>query len=198
MNTYYPFGSYGAIHDDTTHYTYCNVQTAVIQGDIGGVREFLEAGFDANYNLNTQWNHVYDPPLIFFAKTPEMLEVLVGHGANINTTDIEGCTALHEALKSHLNGVELIRALVRLGVDTTIRSIYDMTAADVGEELITFTMHGHPLNLQRRLNMDAYEAELTRPDHQVAFAMGLHPRLGDGSRVPDLEPEILQMILDRI
>ena len=33
---------------------------------------------------------------------------------------------------------------------------------------------------------------------QTAFAMGQHPRLGEGSRVLDLEAGVVRMVLDRV
>lgn len=67
---------------------------------------------------------------IFYAKTPEMLELLVEHGADINAIDADEKSILHKEWKYEdetNNDFALIEKIVELGVDPNARDAVDNT-----------------------------------------------------------------------
>jgi hypothetical protein len=191
--------------------TYYKVKQAVRAGNIQLVEEYVEQGFDLNithmkmgydyFPMPWTWNH-----LVFSAKSPPMIRMMVGHGANINARDQNGRTVLHDALfeRGH-ESAEVVRTLIRMGVDPSIAAYTVGTAIDEvtarmeairnwgGEEWPNMT--NRLVALQH--NMDACTDETHRIDTSIAFAMGLQERLGEGSRVSMLDPDLLHMILSR-
>lgn len=193
--------------------TYHTVKDAIEKGDIAKILDFVKQGF--NFNLiDIPYNHT---PLIAYAKIALMIDVVVRGGADINGTDDEGHTALFLAMGSDTDSTEVVLELIRLGADTTrtynnsnhtvvkfmrtrIEDANDHidAAVDSSDE----TLNRLTTRVQNwQLNVNAYEEGVRMVwmrTTQLSFAMGHHPRLGVGSAVLHIEPEIVRMILANV
>jgi hypothetical protein len=190
--------------------TYYKVKQAVEEGNIQLVEEYVEQGFDLNtshmemgydcFPMPWTWNQ-----LLFSAETPRMIRMMVGHGANINARDQCGCTVLHDALlKRGHESAEVVRTLIRMCADPSIAAYTVGTAIDGAIRKMEVVRTGGCAEPRKtntlvalQHNVDACIDETHRIDTSIAFAMGLHERLGEGSRVSMLDPDLLHMILGR-
>jgi ankyrin repeat protein len=127
--------------------------------------------------------------------------LLVKAGADVLLTDKEGWNVLHRA--SYTGHVEVVRWLLedadkladeKIGVDIFAKT-------DAGET----AQHLAKLNTHHRANANAPHHQIVallesaaRQPKCVAFAMGLHPRLGVASTVNDFKPELLRMVLELV
>ena len=112
-----------------------------------------------------------------------MVSVLVAYGLDPFHKNNFGETPLHNAVRSH--NVELIRYLCPLLIAThedskdILNALWDVADPDTWTEIENIVDDiGH--------------------ESCVAFAMGLQERLGVGSRVLNLKPELLRMVLERV
>jgi hypothetical protein len=112
--------------------------------------------------------------------------MLLRQGMDVNAVDNAGCTPLiHAAIFCQHR---VIPVLFEYGANVLFVGPYGWTAL---EGLVRPSVHGW----DRRLSIVAVEAELLSKAKLVAFAMGLHERLGAGSRVRWLDEGVLRMVL---
>ncbi|KAJ1468159.1 hypothetical protein T484DRAFT_1856264 [Baffinella frigidus] len=171
------------------------------RGDLEALAHVVERGVD----LNIIWPG-YRKPLLFDARKPDMVTAMIGYGVDVNSADDEGFSALQNALMVRGNS-ETVRTLIRLGADFSRVSNYGYTAINHAKTRIEvigrspYNPNATAFAESLQLNVDAYEEETWKimlPQRQVAFAMGLHPRLGAESNVLCVDPDLLRMILTRI
>ena len=116
----------------------------------------------------------------------ESMQALVDCGADVNAADCSGETSLHEA--AQMGHTKAVRMLVVYGADVNKADNNGCTplyeAARSGETEMVWTL------------VRECGAVLDRAQQQkLAFAMALHPRLGQGSRANMLDSELVSMIL---
>ena len=70
-----------------------------------------------------------------FAKDMEVITLLVKSGADINAVDNDRNTALSLAAASHLDPVEVVRGLLRLGADSSMKNFDGMTPIQIASSL---------------------------------------------------------------
>ena len=126
------------------------------------------------------------------------VQMLVQEGADVSITNEEGWTVLHKA--AYNGNVGVVQWLLK-----------DVPPNDIVVDIFTKTNAGEMAYDLAKLNAHP-RARVTGPSHQIvallesasslpksmAFAMGLHPRLGDGSVVTDFKPELLRMVLELV
>jgi len=113
-----------------------------------------------------------------------VVELLLGTGADAEAKDDEGRTALHDAARL---GLEVVaRVLLGSGADEQVKTNAGQTPEDLT------TDQGH-LQVAAVL-----KAEAVRRVQCVAFAMGHHVRLGDGSPVLELDAGVVRMVLEQV
>jgi Ankyrin repeat len=192
--------------------TYFRVQNAVEIGDLQLVEEIVEQGFNLKFLHMTLGFRSPIPwrwePLLMSARTPDMIVTMVGHGADINGKDDEGYTALHRALMVGYEHTEVVRTLVRAGVDASLTNNYGITAIDDAIFRRKVIMDGRCPEEKKAIvigamqrNVDAYVdacADELRMAAQAAFAMGLHNRLGEKTLIKMLDPEMVRMVLEYV
>ena len=101
--------------------------------------------------------------------------------ANVNVTDNKQRTPLHLAAKE--GRMEMVQTLLEHGADPLPLTIRGKTAAELAIK------YDHvPVAAM-------IQAESVRRDRAVAFAMGVHERLGYKSSVVPMDPEIMRKIL---
>lgn len=94
----------------------------------------------------------------------DLVRLLIKNGANLNTRDEDGLTALHYAVwaghaedKADAPAITIARMLLKAGADTRIKSNKNRDALELAEFLIRPAMHEllkeHDSRLQRRLDM---------------------------------------------
>lgn len=123
-----------------------NLKIAIGRGNAAKVRRLLEHGRVRVRNLpNTNTfrgyfhhgmsNGLQDPPVaisveahIPLTEKKKIIKLLLQHGANINSKDLNGFTALHRAIQirgvnnNPIDDLELVRFLIQYGANVNIRS----------------------------------------------------------------------------
>ena len=109
-----------------------------------------------------------------------MLGVLIAHGFDVFQKNIHGRTPMYNAVRSH--NVSSFRYLYPLLMATREDSndILDVSRGAADEDVST--------------EIENIVKDITQ-QWCVAFAMGFHQRLGVGSRVIALNPELLRIVL---
>jgi hypothetical protein len=209
--------------------TYYKVKQAVEEDDIQSIVQHAEKGFDFNLpQMELIWQSrqsISHPwfwaPLLFLAKTPNMIRTLVVHGADINARDrtriritpgqmgvtlLPGNTLLHSVMCGSIAHAPIVRMLISLDAAPPI--IYGTEMTYTTGTALRVAVYGteNPIQLwgldtswgsimtAMQHNVDAYWDEKHRIDTSIAFATGLHKRLGEGSRVSMLDPDLLRMV----
>ena len=116
--------------------------------------------------------------------TRDIALLLLQHGADINERCPRGRTLLHQCVYNrHMTCLQEVQFLIEQGAldleDNAGRSAVDV-AEGVNEHELAHAID-HQFQLQR--------------DRQIAFAMGLHDRLGQASTVRSLMPEVMKIIM---
>jgi hypothetical protein len=115
------------------------------------------------------------------------MKLLLDHRADVHATDAVGFTPLHEAAKE--GNADVARLLIHYGGNIMARNNFGETVADVATASNVGTgTHDAVLEVIR--------TETLPRARGVAFAMGLHERLGEASRVKTLDLELLRMVLE--
>jgi hypothetical protein len=210
--------------------TYYEVKRAVEDDDTQSIVRHAKNGFDFNLlQMELAWQTAYVSmshpwtwaPLLFLAKTPNMIRTLVVHGADINAIDrtrigiarghmgatlLHGNTLLHSVMCGSIPDAPTVRMLIRLDAKPPIVYETEMTYT-TGTALRT-AVYGtvNPIHLwgsntiaritaAMQHNVEAYWDEKRRIAASLAFAQGLHKRLGVGSLVFNLDPDLLHIVL---
>ena len=124
--------------------------------------------------------------------TGEVLRLIDG-GADVKSKDWDGWTALHvAAFKDH---EPVVRILLDAGADLAALDRSGQTP----EDRAPYAQVGPQAALVRGVQVKALLRDRWRARH-VAFAMGLHPRLGDGSGclMQALDLEVVRMVLNAV
>ncbi len=103
-----------------------NIHLAVLQNNIEGVKENIEAGTDINAK-----DQFGSTPLIIAATFGriEISKLLIDAGADLNIQSNEGSTALHIA--SVFGRIEIVKSLLERGAERSIRNNFGSTAYDL-------------------------------------------------------------------
>ena len=136
-----------------------------------------------------------------------MVQLLIRKGVDVSIKDKRGWTVLHTA--AYNGNVEIVVLLLQPAEDVLVKN-------KCGVDVLAETNCGETAEQLAKLNAH-HRAKPTTPHHRivtalklasrgpilkraqcVAFAMGLHERLGVGSRVQALKPELLRMVLDLV
>jgi ankyrin repeat protein len=91
------------------------------------VQQLLDAGVDPN-----AVDKLGNSPLFWVGDDPDIAEVLIENGANVNLKNKDGLTPLMESIFS--NHYELAKLLLQKGADTAIRDLKGKTALDYAVE----------------------------------------------------------------
>jgi hypothetical protein len=136
----------------------------------------------------------------------ELVCRLVALGADVNGKDRAGDTPLHKAMLSmHTDAEDFIRVLLRAGANASLSNTRGETALVRAVNRVTvMRLVGSSTVPEMQENLEAYHEELRwRADRliagrRLAFAMGLHKRLGFGLLLNNLSDGALRMILDGV
>jgi hypothetical protein len=208
--------------------TYYEVKRAVEDDDIQSIEQHAVQGFDFNLlQMELAWQSAYVSmshpwtwaPLLFLAKTPNMIRTLVVHGADINAIDrtrisiargqmgatlLHGNTLLHRVMCGSSADEAMVRMLISLdakspivyGTEMTYTTGTAMRTAVYGNGIRLWRLDTiHRITAAMQLNVEAYWDEKRRIAVSLAFAQGLHKRLGVGSLVFNLDPDLLHIVL---
>ena len=111
----------------------------------------------------------------------EVVLLLLEHGAFVDALDHKGRTPMHYA--SLLGQEAAVRALLMYNADVMIKTPDGYTALDLASDI----------NIKNMLE----EAEANVLDMHLAFAMGLHNRLGSEATMFALHPELVRMVVEQ-
>lgn len=104
---------------------------AIISNDVQKVEHLLAAGL----NPNSVVGHDYrDLSMLYLAALhgrPEILKILLGHGADIQVGGNNVATPLHAAAGAHIENLEVVKVLVANGADLNARNSRGQTAYDI-------------------------------------------------------------------
>ena len=119
--------------------------------------------------------------------TGAVAQVLLEHGADVSSKDPMGGTALHWAI---LQGWEpVVRVLIEHRANVL---------AETNEGVTPLKMVNMAYSAPYPEVVAMVKAEAVSRAKCVAFAMGHHERLGAGSVVEGLEPEVLRKVLEQV
>jgi hypothetical protein len=119
--------------------------------------------------------------------SPEVVTLLLQKGADVNQANECGESPLHNA--AFYGYAPVVAVLLEHGASLLLRTRADLTAQ--GMALASQVCDSHQEVLE------VLEAAMNR-DKCMAFAMGLHPRLGANSLVLALDPEMLRMVASEL
>lgn len=103
---------------------------AVRDGDAAAAEAALDAGADVNaLDTRSSRNGRYALNWAAINNRPELIRLLLRHGAKIDARNLTGFTALHHAAES--GSLEAAKALLDAGANTSIRAKDGETASDV-------------------------------------------------------------------
>jgi hypothetical protein len=125
--------------------------------------------------------------LLQLGDRPAVMKLLLDHGANVNTTDALGFTPLHDAADT--GDALMARMLIHHGGNKMARTNVGETVANVATRRNVGTGTHDAV-------LEVIQTETLPRAKGVAFAMGLHERLGEASRVKTLNKELLRMVLE--
>jgi uncharacterized protein len=131
-------------------------------------------------------NNVGNTPLHIAADQNRngVIKILLDNGADVKSTNDLGETPLHLAVFE--DDIDAVQILLDAGADESCETI-------VGDTPWDYAARYNKGNVCDQLE-DAADTRILKSE---AFAMGLHERLGVGSHVKWLDPEILRMILQK-
>ena len=154
------------------------LHSAVTKGNEAVALLLLQHGAD----VSARNNHGVTPLDTAVIYGDEALaRLFLQHGADTSSTDDDGRTSLHWA--AHHGHVAAVQALIEHRANVSAKSHTGLTAEDLA------TSQSHPQVVA------ILQAEAVTRAKCVAFAMGHHTRLGVGSRLEGLHPEVLRMVL---
>jgi ankyrin repeat protein len=155
------------------------IQEACLNKRLQIVEILLESGADVSATGETG-----TPPLCYAARTGcvQSVQLLLRYNADVHSTNNDGCTALHLATIYGGDGYpDVVRVLIEHGADVLAQDEYGFT----------------PFS-RSKANTPTWallKKEVVTRDKCFAFAMGHHKRLGVGSMIANLDPELLRMLL---
>ena len=168
-----------------------------------GAKEFvcllLERGADVSAK-----NKNGETPLHFTAQMQEdawngheeVALLLLKDGADIFDKDNDGETALH--FSTVYGHSEMVRFLLEHGADISARNKDGKTPLDVSASILDLG-EVSPASASGHEKVAALlRAEVRRRATWTAVAMGQHARLGAGSIITTLPPELVKMVLDQV
>ncbi|WP_287282996.1 ankyrin repeat domain-containing protein [Treponema sp.] len=110
---------------------YKTIYIAVFFNRIDYLKTLVKAGHDVNCHADFN-----KEPLLSFAvskNNPEIMQILIDGGADVNKQDLSGVTPLMTAIK--LNLVDMARLLIKAGASSDIKDGRGFTARDYAEKL---------------------------------------------------------------
>jgi ankyrin repeat protein len=144
---------------------------------------------------------------------PQIFELLIENGLDINAVDNEGRSALHWA--GYLASIKMTKFLLSKPVVLELKSLTGKTPVEYARACLPddcsdymcyypldFDVDGrecehHQIGLRDTV-CQLMQSEIQRRAKCEAFAMGQHPRLGVGSRVADLYPDVMRVVFAHV
>jgi hypothetical protein len=153
------------------------------RGDVRVVQLLLD------HNADVHAHHGLIPHRVvrFGGGNLPVMKLLLDHGADVHATDAVGSTPLHEAADT--GDAALARMLIHYGGNIMARNAFGETVADVATARNVGTGTHDAV-------LEVIQTETLPRAKGVAFAMGLHERLGEASIVKNLDKELLRMVLE--
>ncbi|WP_338592398.1 ankyrin repeat domain-containing protein [Paenibacillus sp. Y5S-9] len=106
-------------------------------GQAGAVRLLLEHGADVNNLSHSKISFIPSNTALYAAlageRSPEVIQLLLEHGASTGILDSDGQYALHSAA-FHTDQIELIEMLLQHGADPNVLNSAGQTALDISLE----------------------------------------------------------------
>jgi ankyrin repeat protein len=121
----------------------------------------------------------------------EVVQLLLDGGIGINDRDDEGNTLLHYV--AMCGNVAMAKFLMTKPVCFKIKSLCGETPCDCAERVGIAKKE-----TKYAQTLAVFQAEILRRAQCEAFVMGHNPRLGAGSCVLFLNPDVLRMVIDRV
>ena len=189
-----------------------------MQGELGEFRRLIAEGADVEVRGTTGWTALHFTAGSFGCglRHEIFVGILLNAGASVSVKDNMGRTAFHVALERGWDEEEFLTMLMDAGADLAVRDAYGRTPRDCAHSepveprqncfrgpptrTIAWKLTSSLVQLTSSLvQARALLRERWRARH-VAFAMGLHPRLGAGAGclVQALDPEVLRMVCDAV
>jgi ankyrin repeat protein len=170
------------------------LHSAAWAGDTHAVDFLLNQGADTSAKNSTghtplHWTagHIHDKQ---WHGHPHVARILLKRGVDVSDKGNDGNTSLHWAAESgHLL---MVRLLLKQGADISAENNDGKTPIDVS----TNRLYGPDWKHEEVTAL--LRAEETRQATWGAFMMGQHERLGAGSLINTIPPELAKMILDRV
>lgn len=164
----------------------------------------LNKGADVNATMPKDG----ETPLYYaiFTGQTAIVKQLLDHGAFVNQVMKkgynQGMISLHHAAKSNTDPVRITQMLLDRGADIFARNKEGQSPEDIAEagvKNLSPDAESFALLLDEKKDVASLlRAEATRRAQCVAFATGHHGRLGVGSLVLSLHPEVVRMILEQV
>jgi len=172
------------------------LQMAVEMNQISMVKTLLKHG--ANVHVRTNFGDTLLHKAVSTLEPSDalgMVRVLQKNHAVVDAKNHMGWTALHEA--TLMRNITVIGYLMGCKADVTLKTLCGLKSSDI-------TLCPATKDVLREAEVKAEEAQRQAEEAQrqaavndscLAFAMGHHKRLGQGTEIIDLHPDLLRMVL---
>jgi hypothetical protein len=170
------------------------------------MRQLLKNGADVNARTDFEQNGYVggDTPLHFaiLHRSIRAIKLLLAHGADISIKDGWGMNSLHAAVeasndkKGRKQAVRMVQILLAHGTDVYVKIAHLSALTDKRIGGKTPEQDADYEDVKEMLHSALLRAHETHRAKLEAFTMGQHRRLGAGSWVSALDPNVVQMIMD--
>jgi ankyrin repeat protein len=175
--------------DDTD--TFDLLEWAINRERLGIVKSMIEQGIDVN--MEGGWNSATPLHAAASRRSMEVVQYLISKGANVNATDKDGDTPLHNA-----HWIDMIQYLMLQGADVNARGRYGRTPLHVTAR------HYHRIGLLEYLvthGADVHAKDndgMTALDYMMKNEVLILERMEERSNVPEGVQRNRQRDLDRV
>ena len=207
------------VFESERHIAHCpEVWKSVFRKDEVKMKTLLEGGANTENMGGFEFSETTPLQLAVGRNQIKMVETLLKHGANVHVRTKFGDTLLHKAMSigsSDMDAYAMVRVLQKNHAVIDATNYMGETALHEATMMANITVIGYLLGCKADVTLKTRDGETASDitlcsvtkdilvkaeeahfnDSCLAFAMGHRKRFGQGTKIIDLHPELLRMVL---